>query len=446
MTDSDGSARAALDRRVSEHADAAIALSEDLRAHPELGYAEHYAAEHAATWLRERGLSPRTGLAGTGLRVDLKGAAPGPTVALVGELDAVHLPSHPDAAADGAAPACGHHASLAAVCCATVAVAELLPSLAGRLTLLLVPAEEMLPPEHLAAARAAGTTVRATGKAELLRLGELDDVDLALMVHTGREGGPRFSVGDTLRGAVAITATFRGQAAHGGASPELGVDAVRAARQALDALDLIDGAAGLGIAAALRQPTAALGSVPAECHLDVLVRADTVDGLRDGVRTVDDALDTGAAAVGAGLERRTELAYAPTRSSAALDDVVAACATEIVGAQDQARGRALGASTDMGDLSLVMPVTHAYSSGVVGHPHSLSYRVVDSERAVVEPARYLARAVVDLLADDAAVARIVLATPPAMARPEYDALRASFDDLRCTEPQDAPATDRGAAR
>ena len=431
----------AIDREVATHAAAAIGLSDDLRAHPELGYAETYAADRSAAWLRERDLEPRTGLAGTGLKVVVDSGRPGPTVALLGELDAVHLPSHPRAASNGAAPACGHHASLAAACAATAAVATLLATsadMSGRLALVLVPAEEMLPPARLADLRAAGVAVRATGKTELLRLGELDDVDLALMVHTGREGGPRFSVGDTLRGAVAISGRFLGSAAHGGSSPELGVDAVKAARRALDALESPTVRADAGIAANLRQPEAALGSVPAECGVDVLARHETLDGLRDVASRIDHALNAAARSVGARLERSAELAYAPTRSASSLDDVVAACAAEVVGPDGHARGRAIGASSDIGDLGLVMPVSHPYSSGATGHHHSATYEVDDTERAIVEPARYLARAVTALLADDAAAARRVLAETPTMSRQEYEALRASYQHVR-TEWPDLPA-------
>lgn len=422
----------AIDRLVAAQAAAAVNLSDDLRAHPELGYCETYAADRSAAWLCERGLRPRTGLAGTGLKALVDTGRPGPTVALLGELDAVHLPGHPRAGHSGAAPACGHHASLAAACAATVAVAPLLqdqPRASGRLALVLAPAEEMLPPGRLAQLRESGGVVRATGKTELLRLGELDDVDLALMVHTGREGGPRFSVGDTLRGAVAVTARFLGTAAHGGSSPELGIDAVRAARRALDELESPRVGAGAGIAASLRQPEAALGSVPAECFVDILARTETWDGLRTVVGRIEAALQRAADSVGARVERGTELAYAPTRSAPLLDDLVASCATAVVGGKGHDRGRAIGASSDIGDLGMVMPVSHPYSSGAIGHHHSTTYEVVDNERAIVEPARYLARAAVALLADDAAAARRIVAETPTMTRVDYEALRASFHEV-----------------
>lgn len=415
-----------LERAIAEHAPAAVALSDELRAHPELGWQETRSSALVAAWLVERGIRPRAA-SGTALVARLPSSMSGPTVALLGELDAVHLPSHPEAAEDGAAHACGHHASLAAACLAAAALRPVLGDLAGTVVVAAVPAEEMLPPPALAAARAGGVR-HATGKVEMLAAGDLDDVDLALMVHTGREGGPRFSVGDTLRGAVAVTGHLAGQAAHGGSSPDLGVDAVRASRAAVDAIEAWGVAhPGAGVAATLRPPVAALGSVPAHCDVDVLLRADTLDDLDAGLDAVVTALTAAADDAGATLRWRSELAYAPTRTSSALDDVVAAAATAVLGPDvPQDRGRAIGASSDIGDLALVMPVSHPYSSGAAGHHHSPSYRVVDPERAVVEPARYLARAVHALLADGAAGAHHVLATTPTMSRAEYAAIRRRF--------------------
>ncbi|MDN5856216.1 MAG: M20/M25/M40 family metallo-hydrolase, partial [Actinomycetia bacterium] len=221
-------------RAVENLADDLVDLSNRIRDTPELGFAEVETARTVTDWLERRGMNC-TYVAGTAVVADVSASAPGPSVALLGELDAVHVPTHPDAnARTGAAHACGHHASLAAACGAVVAVAEVLPELAGRLVFVGTPAEEIVP-DLPTSDRSDGAL--PTGKAELIRRGVFDEIDLALMVHTGREDGPRFSVGDTLNGAVRITADFHGTAAHSGSTPWLGVDATRAARFAMDAVD-----------------------------------------------------------------------------------------------------------------------------------------------------------------------------------------------------------------
>lgn len=436
---------AGLKERVCAHVESAaedlVTLSRQVRDVPELGFAERRTRALVREWLSRHGAPDARDLVATGLRVDTPGGAQGPTVALLGELDAVHVPSHPDAdPRTGAAHACGHHASLAAACGAFLAVTAVMPELAGRLAFIGTPAEEMLPEPLHGDDPQSGQHEMPTGKAELIRLGAFDDVDMALMVHTGREAGPRFSVGDTLNAAVRVRAVFHGTAAHAGSSPWLGVDATRAARLAMAAVDaqreLFPDSETVRIAQQVLAPQAAPGATPATCQLDVLVRARTLETLELAVDRVDRALYAGAVAVGADLTRTCELVYAPVRSSSALDDLVEANAVALLGDAERTRGRHLGASSDTGDLGLLMPVSHPYASGAVGHHHSPSFRVENHRQATVEPALYLAMTVVDLLHDDARAARDVLAaTPPGLTRADYLALRRRMARTRDTWPE-----------
>src|SRR5262249_5672256 len=74
-------------------------------------------------------------------------------------------------------------------------------------------------------------------------------------------------------------------------------------------------------------------------------------------------------------------------------------------------------STDMGDVSQVMPVLHPYMGGARGTGHAADYAIVDPRMAYVMPARALAAMVVDLLWDGAGRAREVVATAEAGAHP-----------------------------
>jgi len=58
-------------------------------------------------------------------------------------------------------------------------------------------------------------------------------------------------------------------------------------------------------------------------------------------------------------------------------------------------------STDMGDLSQVIPVLHPYMGGARGAGHAADYEIVDPHLAYVMPARAMAAMVVDLLWDGA---------------------------------------------
>ena len=77
-------------------------------------------------------------------------------------------------------------------------------------------------------------------------------------------------------------------------------------------------------------------------------------------------------------------------------------------------------STDMGDVSQLMPAIHPYVGGATGLGHGNDYVVRDYGLAVVTAAKALADTVVDLLADGAEGAGQVLANhKPAMTKDEY---------------------------
>ena len=61
----------------------------DIHQHPELGNRETRTAALVAEHLRKLGLSPKTGIATTGVTAVLKGGKPGPRIALRADMDAL---------------------------------------------------------------------------------------------------------------------------------------------------------------------------------------------------------------------------------------------------------------------------------------------------------------------------------------------------------------------
>ena len=132
-------------REIDQHADSLIALAEDIFRHPELGFKETRTAGQVAARFRALGIPFETDLALTGVKGMLTGNAPGPTVAVLGELDSLIVADHP--AADrttGAAHACGHNAQIATMIGTTTGLAKsgVLAELSGRVACMAVPAEE----------------------------------------------------------------------------------------------------------------------------------------------------------------------------------------------------------------------------------------------------------------------------------------------------------------
>ena len=102
--------------KIDAEADEIIRIAEALYKCPELGFKEYSTAELVESKFKELGLEHQSKLALTGVKGKLTGGGKGPTVAIIGELDAVLVPDHPDAdPTTGAVHACGHNCQIAAV-------------------------------------------------------------------------------------------------------------------------------------------------------------------------------------------------------------------------------------------------------------------------------------------------------------------------------------------
>ena len=84
------------------------ALANSIADEPELGFKEVKTSAKVAEFMRNLGLDPQMGLAINGVKARAKGCKPGPTAAVIGELDAVGCPDSCKAdPMTGAAHACG---------------------------------------------------------------------------------------------------------------------------------------------------------------------------------------------------------------------------------------------------------------------------------------------------------------------------------------------------
>jgi amidohydrolase len=414
---------------VERHAEAIVAVGEEIRRHPELGFKEQRTAALVERQFRGLGLVPLTGLALTGVRADAAGGAgPGPTFALLGELDALAVTGHPEAdPSTGAVHACGHNAQIAGLVGAAIGLvtSKALPHLAGRVAFFAVPAEEGGDLEWRLREVRAGRLEFLGGKCELLRLGHLDDVDLAMMIHTTPrpEDGP-VCVPRSNNGRFGKTARFVGRAAHAGGAPHLGVNALYAAQIALAAINAVRETFRdddtIRVHPILTHGGSQVNVIPAEARVETYVRGRTLEGIRDANAKVDRALRAGALALGASVEIETLPGYLPLASDPTMARVFKANADALFGSGVcRETGHRTG-STDMGDLSQVIPVLHPYMGGARGSGHAADYAIVDPHLAYVMPARAMAAMVIDLLWDGARGAREVIANArPPMTRERY---------------------------
>ncbi|HEY3061603.1 MAG TPA: amidohydrolase, partial [Chloroflexota bacterium] len=295
------------------------AFGEDIFDHAEIGFREERTAACVADALRALGLQPREGLALTGVKARLAGAEPGPTIAVMGELDGLPVPDHRRAdAMTGVVHACGHNAQLTHLVGVARALVQTdaLAQLSGNVVFVAVPAEEYVDLEWRSDQAKQGKIEFLGGKAELLRLGELDDVDMAILVHgTGNLEDRQLSMRMSANGLVAKRARFIGRAAHAGAAPERGINALNAATLALQAIHMqretFRDEDHIRVHPILTRGGSTINVVPADVRLETFVRGATHESIADAALKVDRALEAGALAVGASVEIETLPGYLP---------------------------------------------------------------------------------------------------------------------------------------
>lgn len=406
-----------------------IDIGESIMDAPELGFKEHQTADRVKEVFRLIGLSYEDGLALTGVRAVLQGSRPGPTVALMGELDALLVADHPRACrTTGAAHACGHNAQIAGMLGAAIGLTEsgVAKDLAGRIVFLAVPAEEYVEIEYRIGLVKQGKTTFLTGKQELIQLGLFDDIDMALMIHSTSPDVHEGSAGlsPSSNGFVAKNIRFLGKASHAGMSPERGVNALNAATLALSAIhaqrETFRDEDCVRVHPIITKGGDLVNVVPAEVCLETYVRAKSPQALLDASRKVDRALRGAALALGCRVEIETVPGNLPLRNDPRLADLFRKNVRDLFGEQayrDYPHG---GGSTDAGDLSQLLPVLHPMMTGAHGSHHQIDWFISDHEAGYVKPAKSLAMMAVELLHHDAHQARQVLAQfVPGMTKQAY---------------------------
>ena len=235
---------AEIDRRAAAIEQDLLAWRRHLHQHPELSNRETETARFVADKLRSFGLELQTGVARTGVTALLRGAQPGPVVALRSDMDGlpvtedVDLPFASRATGEyegkrvGVMHACGHDAHMAMLLATARILSDLKGQLRGSVKFIFQPAEETAPRDE-----------QPAGAELMVKEGVLDNprVDAVFGLHvfanvpTGHIG---WRSGPIMAAADMFEIIVRGRQTHG-ASPWAGVDPVVVGSQIVLALQTI---------------------------------------------------------------------------------------------------------------------------------------------------------------------------------------------------------------
>ena len=405
-----------------------VAVGDTIRKNPELGFKEFKTSRLVEDTMREIGLQPKGGLAITGVRGEARGKKDGPTFALLGELDALVVAGHPVADPQtGAAHACGHNAQVASMLGAAMGLvgARAFEHLAGRVVFFAVPAEEYGDVAWRVEQARAGKLEFLGGKPELLRLGHFDDVDMAMMIHlTPQREYKKAGLAESNNGCIVKTVRYMGRASHAGGAPHMGINALYAAHIGLAAINAIretfKDEDSIRVHPIITHGGSQVNVIPADVRIETYVRGKSVEAILDANVRVDRALKAGALALGAQVEIETLPGYLPLFNHDGMGKYFVANASARLGAENVTQMGHRSGSTDMGDISHVMPTLHPYIAGSSGSGHGADYTITDPKLAYIENAKQLALMAVDMLWDDAQSAKeIIGAFKPRLSREAY---------------------------
>lgn len=416
---------------IDAYADTVIAFGEDILAHPELGYKEFRTSRKLREVLGNLGLNDINICGITGLKVWLK-KDEGPNVAVIGELDAVISPQHPMADPQtGAAHACGHNAQLAALLGAACGLSAVKDSLSGGICLIGAPAEEFVEIGWRSRQQKDGRIAYLGGKQQLIYEGVFDDIDMAMMLHSETDAPcDRIVVNGPAGGFIGKEVTFTGREAHAGGAPWDGINALNAASLAIMGIhanrETFRDEDRVRVHPILTKGGDLVNTVPADVRMESYVRAASIPAMQSANEKDNRSIRGAAYMVGAEVDIREIPGYLPMEQNIEMSCLLEENAKQIAPGLSVEHGHVFCGSTDMGDLSYLIPVIQPTITGFSGAAHSKDFCITDKNLAYILPAKLMAATVIDLLAEDAQRGKEIMQDYPRKDKASYFAL---WDDL-----------------
>lgn len=368
-----------IDETVDKERSALAKLSRDIHANPELRFQEHKAASWIAELLRSRGFEVEHGLADmpTALRAR-RGKADGPKVAILGEYDALPDIGH----------ACGHNLIATSAVGAFLAAAAVVDRADGEVLFLGTPAEE-----------------GGGGKIKMIDAGVFDGLDAALMFHPF----DRDMLAHTALASMWLAMTFKGAPAHAAAAPHDGKSALQAC---MDTFRLIDGQRvrfrdGVRVHGYITNGGQAVNIIPelASCEFSVRARDTTELARVRGI--VERCAEAAALASEVTVEIVVRQGYRDMRNNMTMARAFGEHLGALGRSAPETDPRVGAGSTDMGDVSHVVPSIHPYLAIVdenvaLCHQHAFAHAAASDRgfATAIEAAKALARTAVELLTDE----------------------------------------------
>ncbi len=356
-----------------------IDVSKKMFENPEVAFKEFKASRRLADELEKAGFAVELGVAGleTAIRAVHPAESDGPSVAILAEYDALPEIGH----------ACGHNLIGGAALGACLALGRIKEDLPGTLIFLGTPAEEDI-----------------GGKIAMVEAGVFRDVDAAMMFHPS----PGYTV--VGRQGLALTEVkieFHGKSAHAAASPEKGINALDAIIQTFNGINALRQhiKSTSRIHGVITHGGVKPNIIPDYAAADFYVRAPDDGYCAELVKKLENCAKGAASATGANLNFKIiEPSYQSRKMNKAMGEAFVKN-LESIGEPLTDLPEGSGGSSDIGNVSQVVPAIHPYISicdaSVAGHSKEFAEASI-SERgreAMIAAAKALAMTAIDLFTD-----------------------------------------------
>lgn len=382
---------------IEKHKDLILKAERNIWATPEVGYKEFKTDAYMKEQFRKLGYTLTEAEGITGFYTVIDTGKKGPTLLILAELDALYCSDHPACDKETkAVHACGHHAQCAAILGLAAALKEkgALDGLSGRIKLCCVPAEEGIDIQYRMNLIKEGKISFASGKQEFIARGYFDDVDLAFMVHTTKLDlqNKLFKITKGHNGIIRKRIVIKGKAAHAGAYPWDGNNALNAAALAISAVnnlrETFKESDYVRFHPIITKGGDVVNAVPAEVVMESYVRAATTSALETANKRITRAISAAVAANGCTVTISDIAGSEPLNEDKKLTEICLKTFAEIGGDDcyiDDSNMWQSG-STDMGDMSDNFPAIHPYCAGAKGTAHGNDYYIEDPVKACVNSA------------------------------------------------------------
>ena len=261
---------------------------------------------------------------------------------------------------------------------------------------------------------------------------------MAVMAHNYpiSEQGYKCSPASAWNGFIGKQVRFIGKQAHAGGAPWDGINALNMANLAMTGMhfqrETFHDDDKVRIHGIITKGGEVVNSVPDDVEMELTVRARNIKALQDANEKVNRSIKGAAIAIGGSAVVEDTPGQMPLKYNKGLADAYTENARLFYKEKEILPYLDTTASTDMGDVSLLMPVLHSLSSGIKGGLHSKEYCIIDKEDAYITPIKIFCCMLIDLLWDQAQEAENILKEyKPDLTKEQYLEMMDSMEKTIC---------------